>query len=369
MTLGVDDLAFFPFERGKIAGGGLLFICLHGAVVELHENDGDDEDEGHEGVEVIGNGADEKLNTAHAGVKAFRGRGNGGCPRGDGRNHAHRSRGRVDEVGQLRAGNFVAVGDGAHNGAHGQAVKIVVDENEDAEDERCKLRARVGLDVRLCPAAKGSRAARGVHKRDNDAEQDKEEENTCVVGNCSNEAVVDNRVKRGDGGKVRCKQRADNDANKQRAVGFLADKGKDDGDDGRQQRPGRLRKRLAVCTLDGRRDDQNQHRRDDDDAQKHMGFVLHGWVSPSQNKKLRHDSIMTQHNPWKDDMTALRFRDSPQDLLLRPRRLPTGMGKPSSARSPFTSPVPAGMRTRLMLCATSITTVYHYTNKENLVKT
>ena len=152
----------------------------------------------------------------------------------------------------------------------------------------------MGLDVRLCPAAKGSRAARGVHKRDNDAEQDKEEENTCVVGNCGDEAVVDNRVKRGDGGKVCCKQRADDNANKQRAVGLLADEGKDDGDDGRQQRPGRLRKRLAVCTLDGRRDDQNQHRCDDDDAQKHMGFVLHGWVSPSQNKKMRHDSIMTQ---------------------------------------------------------------------------
>ena len=68
------------------------------------------------------------------------------------------------------------------------------------------------LDVRLGPAAKGSRAARGVHKRDNDAQQDEEEENTRVVGNCGDEAVVDDCVQRGDGGKVCCKQRADDNA-------------------------------------------------------------------------------------------------------------------------------------------------------------
>ena len=95
----------------------------------------------------------------------------------------------------------MTVRDRSHDGADGQAVKIVVDENENAEDERCKLRARVGLDVRLCPAAKGSRAARRIDQSDNDAEQDEEEENTRVVGNCGDEAVVDDCVKRGDGAK------------------------------------------------------------------------------------------------------------------------------------------------------------------------
>ncbi len=37
-------------------------------------------------------------------------------------------------------------------------------------------------------------------------------------------------------------------------------------------------------------------------------------------------------------MTALRFRDSPQDLLLRPRRLPTGMGKALFGAQPFCVP-------------------------------
>ena len=98
----------------------------------------------------------------------------------------------------------------------------------------------MGLDVRLCPAAKGSRAARRIDQSDDDAQQDEEEENTRVVGNCGDEAVVDDCVKCGDGGKVCCKQRADDNANKQRAVGLLADEGKHDGDDGRQQRPGRV---------------------------------------------------------------------------------------------------------------------------------
>ncbi len=37
-------------------------------------------------------------------------------------------------------------------------------------------------------------------------------------------------------------------------------------------------------------------------------------------------------------MTALRFRDSPQDVLLRPRRLPTGMGSPIFGAQPFYVP-------------------------------
>ena len=37
-------------------------------------------------------------------------------------------------------------------------------------------------------------------------------------------------------------------------------------------------------------------------------------------------------------MTALRFRDSPQDVLLRPRRLPAGMGEVLFGAQPFCVP-------------------------------
>ena len=339
MPLGVDGLALLTFQRGKVAGGCFLFILLHGTIVELHQDDGNDEDEGHERIQVIGNGADEKLDAAHAGVESFCGRGDGSRPGGDRRNHAHGSRSGVNQIGKLRSGNLMTVRDRAHDGADGQAVKIVVDENENAEDERCKLRACVRFDVGFRPAAESSRAARSVDQRDDDAEQDEKQENAGVICDGSDQTVVDDGVERGDGGEVRGEQRADDDADEQRAVCLLADQRQNDGNDGRQQRPCRLGKGFAVGALDCRSDDQYEHRRNDDDAHKRMrGVLLHGFVSFTK-QKLRHDSIMTQqNNPCKDDMTALRFRDSPQDILLRPRPAPAGTASPIFGAQPFCVP-------------------------------
>ena len=76
-----------------------------------------------------------------------------------------------------------------------------------------------------------------------------------------------------------------------------------------------------------------------------------------------------QNNPCKDDMTALRFRDSPQDILLRPSTGARGNGVAHLRRAALLRPrFPPDLRTRLMLCATSITTASYYTEPENLVK-
>ena len=179
----------------------------------------------------------------------------------------------------------MTVRDRSHDGADGQAVKIVVDENENAEDERCKLRACVRFDVGFRPAAESSRAARSIDQSDDDAKQDEKQENAGVICDGSDQTVVDDGVKCSDGGKVRGEQRTDDNADEQRAVCLLADQRQNDGNDGRQQRPCRLGKGFAVGALDCRSDDKHEHRRNDDDAHKRMrGVLLHGFVSFTKQK-------------------------------------------------------------------------------------
>ena len=59
---------------------------------------------------------------------------------------------------------------GTHDGADGQAVEVVVDENKDAEHEGCEYSADAGLDMSLRPAPEGCRAAGHIDQRYDDAE-------------------------------------------------------------------------------------------------------------------------------------------------------------------------------------------------------
>ena len=160
-ALGVGVLLGAAGAAGEVTRiAGALFKAAHRAVVELEQRERDDEDECQKGIEVIGNGADEELDAGNAGVEVFGRGGHGGRPGRDRRDHAHGSGSGVDEVGELGTRDLVAVSDRTHDRAHGQAVEVVVDENEDAEDERRKLRAHAGVDVLFRPAAKGRAAAR-----------------------------------------------------------------------------------------------------------------------------------------------------------------------------------------------------------------
>ena len=269
----------FLHQRRQIALRGLGLKFAHGAVIELHGDDCENEHEGQNGIEVIGNGLDEQLNAAHAGVEALGRGGNCRRPGRDRRDHAHGSRRGVDQIRQLGTGNFVAVRDRAHDGTDGQAVKVIVNENQNAEHERRQLRACVRLDVRLGPAAKGSRAARCVDQRDNNAQQHEEQENARVGGDRGDQTVIQDGVERRDGRKAAGEQAADQNADEQRAVGFLCDKCQHDRDDRRQQRPGRVCKRCAVCALDRRDDEQRQNDDCDELGQDRFGsgcFGFHG---------------------------------------------------------------------------------------------
>ena len=229
---------------GAVAGGveivleaGVHLVQAHRAVIELHEDERDDEHEREQRVEVIRDGAHEQVEA----VVVLDDAGHGGRPGGDRRDHAHgRGRG-VDEIGELGAGDLVPVGDGQHDRADGQAVEVVINEDQHAEQEGGEHRADAGLDVRLGPAAEGGAAARAVDKRDHGAEDDEEEHDAGVVGDGRHQTVVDDGIKAGERVEVGEKQRAEQDAHKQRGVDLLGDEREDDGDDRRHKRPERER--------------------------------------------------------------------------------------------------------------------------------
>ena len=136
-----------------------------------------------------------------AGIEIVRCGGDCRCPGGNGSDHADRRGGRVDQIGQFGAGNPVAVGDRAHDRADGQAVEIVVDEDQDAEDEGRQHGAHAGLDVLFRPAPDGRGAAGVIDERHDDAQQYKENEDAGVAGDGGDHAaglvsVGDQRVQR-----------------------------------------------------------------------------------------------------------------------------------------------------------------------------
>ena len=114
-------------HRGARLGGRLVFAAAaelalaiglelslgHGAVVEAHDAQHDDERDGEQRVEVERDGLDEQLDAGDAGVELRRRSRHGGRPARDGGDHAHRRGGGVDDVGELGAGDAVAVGDRA----------------------------------------------------------------------------------------------------------------------------------------------------------------------------------------------------------------------------------------------------------------
>ena len=81
-------------------------------------------------------------------------------PGGDRGDHAHGGGGGVNEVGQLGTGDPMAVGDGPHDGAHGEAVEIVIDEDQNAQQEGSKGSPHLGLNAFLMPSGRRQRSRR-----------------------------------------------------------------------------------------------------------------------------------------------------------------------------------------------------------------
>ena len=156
----------------------------------------------------------------------------------------------VDDVGQLGTRNLLLVGHGTHDRANRETVEVVIDEDEHAKGEGGELRADARLDVLGRPGAESRRAARFVDERNHDAEHHEEDEDTRVprvtygveeadrhgvlpFADLADDDVVDgvNRV------EARKQQRAHDNADEQRRIGFLGNERQYDGDDGRHERP------------------------------------------------------------------------------------------------------------------------------------
>ena len=163
---------------------------LHGTVVDVQGGHNDNEDHGKDGVVIVGNGTDEDL---EAQLLVVDDAGNGGSPGGHRHHDTHRGGGGVAHVGQLGAGNLVAVGDGTHDVAGGQVVEVVVHAQDDGQDEGGKQGAGLGLDMRYGPIAVGLGAAGPDHQGHHGAQNDQEDEDTGVVTNVCGNVVCEQR--------------------------------------------------------------------------------------------------------------------------------------------------------------------------------
>ena len=124
-----DGLLFLEGAEPAVAIGFELSF-RHRAVVEIQEDEADYEDDHEQRVEVERNGLDKQLDAVDA--KVLRNAGNGGGPGRDRCDHADGRSGCVNNESEFRAGDVLAVGKRAHDGAHGQAVEVVVHEDKAA---------------------------------------------------------------------------------------------------------------------------------------------------------------------------------------------------------------------------------------------
>ena len=142
------------------------------------------------------------------------------------------------------------VGHGTHDGSYGQAVEIVIDEDQNAQGHGGKLGAHTGPDPLGGPLAEGCGAARPVHQLDDNAQKDQEDQDADIVGirHGMDHAVIDaftallhrfheNVVQSAHKAAAGIKEAADHDADEERAVDLFGHQGQGNGNDGRQERP------------------------------------------------------------------------------------------------------------------------------------
>ena len=132
------------------------------------------------------------------------------------------------------------VGDGAHDGAHSEAVEVVVNEDQHAQHDGGQLRPHSAFDVLGGPAAEGGGPAGLVHQADHSAQDDQEDQDAHIVAvrqhrdNTVLEYMEHGSLKLEAG----IEQAAGQDADEQGGVNLLGDQGQTDGDHRGQQGKG-----------------------------------------------------------------------------------------------------------------------------------
>ena len=243
----------------------------HGTVVDVLDGDDHDHDQGEDAVVVPGDLLDEQLEAVY--VVAVNVAGNSSSPGGDRCDHADRSCGSVDNVSQLRSGDVVGLGDRSHNGAYGEAVEIVVYEDEDTQQHGDELCGCSALNSGLGPASECFGTAALVHQVGDDTEFDQEDDDAHVPGVAQNgQQTVVRTDESQDGlpGTELCIQQcADKAAEEQGGIHFLRDQCQCNGADRGKQGPERSCERsLSIFYDDGlvriRRAQESQQCNDDD---------------------------------------------------------------------------------------------------------
>ena len=225
-------------------------MLVHGAVILGHQGRAEHHHQRQQRVEVIGDRLHEQGEAVDRGGVLVRDvGGHGGGPRADGRDDADGRGGGVDHVGQLGAGHLEPVGNGHHDGAHRQAVEVVVQKDQAAQHGGHHQRAFLGLDPAGGPVAEGAGAA-GAGKQDHDGAQQHIEEEYLQVD------VVHQRqeqcFKHAPGVEICHQHGAHKAARKQGGIDLLRQKRQYDGHQRRQQRPGGTGKmRRAVGAVAG----------------------------------------------------------------------------------------------------------------------
>ena len=133
---------------------------LHGAVINPQKDDQQHHNQGQQRIEVIRDGLYKNADTVFPFYKARHRRG----PGRNRRNDADRRSGRVNEISELCARDLVFVCHGTHDTADCQAVEIVIDENQAAQQHGCQLRTGTAFDMRRRPLAERGGTAGSVHQ-------------------------------------------------------------------------------------------------------------------------------------------------------------------------------------------------------------
>ena len=130
------------------------------------------------------------------------------------------------------------VGDRTHDGTNSQAVEVVIDEDQHAQDGGGDHSAGAGLDVLGSPAAVSSGTASLVDQADHHAQNHQEQQDAHVPGvGQLDDHHVEGVGDHAPGVEVGVQQSAGQDTDEQGGIDLLGDQSQTDGDDGGQQSP------------------------------------------------------------------------------------------------------------------------------------
>ncbi len=162
---------------------------LHRAVINIQDDNRDHHHHRQDCIIVVWNRTDKDGES----IFSFYEAGNGSSPGRNRRNNTYRSRRGVNQVCQLRPGYVVLIRYGTHDASYGQTVKIIVDENQYAKQDGCKLCAYPALDVFAGPPPECGGASRLVHQADHDSKNDQKHQDSDViaVGQYAHDTVLE----------------------------------------------------------------------------------------------------------------------------------------------------------------------------------